>query len=88
MVHAILGAILIGCSLNGETVSSMGLYFAALLSLAFSVLGLMVLNGAGIGRIGDVVLVNAAANWFHAAMAVVCVISGMSNTASKQLIYD
>ena len=46
------------------------------------------LNGAGVGRIADVVLVNAAANWFHAATAVVCVISGMSNTASKQLIYD
>ena len=72
LAHAILGAILIACSLSGETASSMGLYFVAMLSLAFAVLGLMVLNGAGIGRIGEVVLVNAAANWFHAAMAVVC----------------
>ena len=88
ILHSVLGLILLGCSLSGETISSMGPYFVAFLSAGLAFLGLLAFNGAGVGRIADTVLVNGAGNWLHAVMALVCAISGMKNTASKQVIYD
>ena len=88
IVNAAFGLVLIGCSFGGEIVSSMALYFVALLSAVFAVFGFLCLNPAGIGRIAETILVNSAANWFHAALALICVVAGMSNTASQQVIHE
>jgi ATP/ADP translocase len=88
LLNGIFGIVLLLCSLGGEIVSSLGLYFVAMLSAAVAGMGLLSLNAAGVGRISDVILVNSAGNWFHALIAVVCVIGAMSNTSSKQVMYE